>query len=346
MIFDAFLMTAAPSVSCPEVERLARALYGISATARTLSSERDGNFHLQTDAGDQYVFKVSNPAEDPVVTNFQTEALFHIAAMNPALPVQRIKRGLDGRSEMHVRFGADSSRVVRMFTYLDGVPLNTVERSAAQRRNLAQCLARIGLALRDFAHPGADHELAWDIKHASRIRTLFEYIADVERRSLTERFLDNFEEHALPVLPALRWQVIHNDLNPNNVLVNVEDHSSVAGILDFGDMVRAPLINDLAVAAAYQLSQSPDPFDTAIEFIKAYHAVLPLQKPEVEILFDLIAVRLVIGAAITGWRARCHPENSSYLLRNNAMFWSRLEHFSTFPRTDVQQRLLRACHLE
>ncbi len=42
----------------------------------------------------------------------------------------------------------------------------------------------------------------------------------------------------MPQLAGLRHQVIHNDLNLHNVLVDPKDGARVAGVIDFGDMVR------------------------------------------------------------------------------------------------------------
>ncbi|WP_449376157.1 phosphotransferase [Bosea thiooxidans] len=58
----------------------------LAGEASELTGERDRNYHLR--AGDaHYVLKVSNPAEDPQVIDFQTRALLHIAAVDPGLPV-------------------------------------------------------------------------------------------------------------------------------------------------------------------------------------------------------------------------------------------------------------------
>jgi Ser/Thr protein kinase RdoA (MazF antagonist) len=40
----------------------------------------------------------------------------------------------------------------------------------------------------------------------------------------------------------LRRQVIHSDLHGDNVLTVSDDENRIAGVIDFGDMVRAPLI--------------------------------------------------------------------------------------------------------
>ncbi|MFX5660644.1 phosphotransferase, partial [Acinetobacter baumannii] len=78
--------------------------------------------------------------------------------------------------------------------------------------------ARLDLALAGFRHPAENHDLLWDLKRADRVRGLLAEIPDAERRALPERALDRFVAHVLPVLPALRTQVIHNDFNPHNVL--------------------------------------------------------------------------------------------------------------------------------
>jgi Ser/Thr protein kinase RdoA (MazF antagonist) len=344
---SALLTTTAPACTIEEAQDLVRAHFGIDARARLLTSERDQNFHLATADGDGYLLKIANSAEDPAVTNLQTEALLHVAATNPALPIQRVIPTLDGRYELTRSFGADAAPcVVRLLSYVPGEPLHKTIRTPAQVRQLARCLAELDLALRGFFHPAAGHELLWDLKHAARLRDLVETLPELNRRGIASRFLDRFEQYALPVLPKLRAQVIHNDFNPHNLLVDPNDHERVTGIIDFGDIVHAPLVNDVAVAAAYQVPVEGSPLDAAAEFVAAYHAAAPLEPAEVDILFDLIAVRQVLTVAITEWRANRYPANSAYILRNNPRAWTGLESFSSIPRSDAQALLRRACGME
>ena len=66
----------------------------------------------------------------------------------------------------------------------------------------------------------------------------------------------------LPRLAALRAQVIHNDYHLYNVLVAPDDQARiVTGIIDFGDMVHAPLVGEVATAAAFHMAGSADPFE-------------------------------------------------------------------------------------
>jgi len=70
------------------------------------------------------------------------------------------------------------------------------------------------------------------------------HVADDGLRDLISHCLNEFEQNVLPVFGSLRHQVIHGDLNPGNVLVAENDDEMIAGVIDFGDMVRAPLIID------------------------------------------------------------------------------------------------------
>src|SRR5690606_34005145 len=118
-----------------------------------------------------------------------------------------------------------------------------------QRFNIGRMSARLAWALRDFSHPAADHQTLWDIRNAGMLRDLMAHIPDPSNRALAERFLDRYDSEVSHALPAMRSQVVHNDFNPHNLLVQAAAAESIAGILDFGDMVYTALINDVAVTA-------------------------------------------------------------------------------------------------
>ena len=118
-----------------------------------------------------------------------------------------------------------------------------------------------------------------------------------------------------PHLAMCRWQVVHNDLNPHNVLVDAKNPDRIAGVLDFGDMVRTPLVCDLGVAASYQVEPAAA-LESLVGFTAAYHRVLPLTPLELSLVPDLTATRMLTTICITSWRAARYPENSAYILRN------------------------------
>lgn len=139
------------------------------------------------------------------------------------------------------------------------------------------------------------------------------HVADPACRALAEAALNDIEQRAKPRLAALRRQPIHNDFNLYNLLADPAATHRVAGILDFGDMVEGPLVDETQDALA-----------TIAPFAAAYHTVSPLQEVEAALLLDLVRARLAMVVAIGGWRAARQPDNAPYLLRNNAVSWARL----------------------
>jgi hydroxylysine kinase len=345
---DALFAVSSPKLDAAQARELVRDVYGIEGGATLLSSERDQNFRLDVPGGGPaYVLKISHPAEDPGVTDFHTRAQLQLMAADGALPVPHLLPARGG-DVVHWRDvdGDGLSQAVRLITFLPGVPLHKVERTRRQRRHLGAALARFDQALAGFSHPHASHRLLWDIQHAAQLRPLLALIDGDERHALAKRFLDQYENETMARVAGLRRQVIHNDLNAYNVLVDEHDNDRISAILDFGDMVEAPLVNDLAVACAYQLADSPEPLETAVDCVIAYHRVQPLTDAEIGLLPELIAARLLVTVLITGWRARQHPENSAYILRNNALSWVGLHRLATLAPGRAGDLLFRATRTE
>ncbi|WP_206151260.1 phosphotransferase [Starkeya sp. ORNL1] len=338
------LITTAPAADADNAAAIARDHFGIEAEVSLLTSERDKNFHLVAADGQEYVLKITNSAEDPVVTNFQTEALLHIEARDAGLPVPRVCRTVDGRTELALPLGGET-HTVRLLTYLTGEPQYRAPPSAPQREDLGRCLARLGLALRDFRHPGATHDLLWDISNVGRLRDWLPNIGDTELRELATGFLDRFEDEVRPVQQRQRRQVVHNDFNPHNVLVDPANPVRVTGVLDFGDMVETPLVNDVAIAASYQVAGAHS-LVRAADFVAAYHSVLALHAEEIDILFDLIAMRHVTTITITEWRARLYPENRAYIMRNHPRAAEGLRAFAAIDRDAARRVFRQACGME
>ena len=83
---------------------MAAQYFGLHGNCRLLSGERDLNFQLTCSDGAQYVLKIANAAEDPLVTDFQNQALLHIQQCDPLLPVQRVYPNLGGTYQVPVLF--------------------------------------------------------------------------------------------------------------------------------------------------------------------------------------------------------------------------------------------------
>jgi Ser/Thr protein kinase RdoA (MazF antagonist) len=171
---------------------------------------------------------------------------------------------------------------------------------------------------------------------------MLEAIPEAEHRDAASRILQVFEVQAAVRLDTLRSQVIHNDFNLSNLLVSGEP-AALTGIIDFGDMIHAPLVCDVATAAAYQMLGGGDPLAALCYFVARFHEVLPLTHDEIEVLFDLAAARVVLILAITHWRAQRHPENRAYILRNMIAASDLLLQLNVMSREHTIGRLRNAC---
>lgn len=315
-----------PRFSAADVARIAADLFGIEGTATDLGSERDQTF-LVEGAADAGVVKISNLGEDPATLDLEAEAILHIARTDPELPVARprvISRENGAGAYRTTVDGADGTHFVRLFERLqghDGGP----DLADAAVRDYGATHARLNLALRGFFHPAAGRELLWDLAHAARLRPLTRAIADGRRRGLVESVLDRYDARVSPRWPRLRAQVVHGDLNLDNLLL---DHTGrISGIVDFGDVGHTAQVGDFAIALASIIRGRPldDIFRVARIAIDGYASRVPFEPEELEVLGDLVATRLAAIVVISAWRVARYPENAEYIQAWDADSWRLLE---------------------
>ncbi len=342
---DDILETQSPSFTIEQVKDIANKLYGLTGNLLPLASERDQNFRISTEAGDQFVIKIANSAEDPAIIDMQLKALEHIAIVDPTLPVPEVLVSSNGLAIEQIQAENGANHSIRILTYLSGAPPKDDPTDHALLRPMGACLARLGLALRGFFHPTANYELLWDLKHTSKLRQYLPYVTDANHHELVSYFLDRFDRNVLPLIPKLRAQVVHNDFVPDNILVAENDPGCIVGIVDFGDMTHTLLINDLAATIAPMLLEHTDPVGVAAEILAGYHELVPLEETELRILYDLIAARLAMLNVIASWRATIHPYNRDYITGGMNETWSLLEAWRAQNPKDVTKKFFRVCGL-
>ena len=171
------LNEAPPNCSAEFARDLLHRTYGIDGQANQLACERDQIFTVKTESDAGFVLRLTNPAEDRQVTNFQTEAMVHLNKQAPELPVPRVVPGENGDAEIEVSLPDGRPSIARLITLLPGVALATVpERNPGVRASMADHIAKMGFAFRGFFHPAANHELLWDMKHALKLRRFLPYL--------------------------------------------------------------------------------------------------------------------------------------------------------------------------
>lgn len=342
-IVQQMLTSTPPAFSGPQVMDIALTHFGIQALgAAPLVSERDQNFRLDSTEGQRFTLKISNRAEREAVVDFQNQALLHIAEQDPTLPIPRVIAALSGAHYCHVTCDG-YSYFVRVLSWLDGRVLHNAVADAGLSERMGRLLARLGLALQGFEHPGSNPSSLWDMKRAGGLRQLLPHIEDPGLSAMIGRVLDRFDTCVQPLLPKLRKQVIYSDMNLDNVLLDEADAGRISGLIDFGDLVCSPLVIDPAIAAAYQLSGSDDPLAGALPLLAGYHAVRPLLEHELRLLPDLIMTRLVTSLLIGNHRATLFPDNRDYLLTSFKPAKNALAALGRQAPAQIGDRILDAC---
>jgi hydroxylysine kinase len=312
----AVIATEKPNFSDNEAIGLIRTHYDLEVSVKRLLSERDQNFQLNTPDGQQFVLKIANSGEDPQVANFHNKALLHLQTYaehhQKHINSPQILLTNDGAAHFIIN-SAEEQHIARVVSFIAGAPLADRLPSATLCRSMGIFFAELGLALEHFTHPGSNHSLLWDMQKALGVRELLQFVPGRSTCELIDTTLCEFEDLALPLFPSLRAQVIHNDLNPDNILTDPQNPDKIIGVIDFGDMLQAPLVIDVAIAASYLRKLDGNPLALVAEFVSGYHSVVPLSSDEIDILFTLIKTRLAVSIVMLHWRAALKDENDPYL---------------------------------
>ncbi len=307
------------AVAAEAVHDVLQQHYGLRGELQAIAGERDQNFRLTRNDGQCFIVKIAHEDEALETLAFQSAVISHIHLRAPKLALSLEVPNHDNNTITPVVFANGSQRFMRVNEFIAGVAMCDVPRSSQTRHGVGKLAADLAAALQDFRTAFEPPALLWDIQQASALLPHVENFPP-DKRSLVETVLHRFLNDVFPWADVLRNSVIHNDLNLHNLFVDAQDHSVISGVIDFGDMVRAPLVNDLAIATAYQLDPA-QPLQSILEVALAYHGLFPLQRFEVDHLCTLVAMRFVLTVVITHWRSQLHPENAPYILRNAPSAW-------------------------
>lgn len=313
--------------------------YHLGGRLERLPTEKDDTFRLRTDSTD-YLVKVSPPDEAPMVVEFQTAAMRFLEDAAPELPVQRVQLAVDGADRVVIELNDGRTRLLRVFRFVAGVTLMSTNPDSEQLTKVGEMLGRVDVALENFAHPGDQRVLVWDIRHFYQLTGLVEHTPSAEHRQLAHEVFRLFDAAIGPRLGHLETQVIHGDYSPHNVVVDPRSQDFVIGVIDFGDTVRSALIFDPAVCVANLLGRAPDqPWRDPCAFVAGYEHVRPIKDSELPLLPVAGLARLTLRALITNWRAERVPERRDYLLSHAKDDWLNVERAMAVPLDDVIAQL-------
>lgn len=298
------------------VSAAAARVAGLTGAPQLLAGEHDVNARVGA-----HIVKLYAPGTDPAVLDLQDAALRHLAGKPAGAYVPVLVASAPADPDC-----GDHPGPVRVLGWFDGTVWADIGRPTPdQLRQLGRIVAEVDAALADLSHPAQDRHLLWNLTTAAEQLAHTDALVDDEQRCVVENVLRHFASSVSPRLAQLPSQLLHNDANDLNVVVG--DDGAVHGLIDFGDMVRAPRICGLAIACAYATFAQPHPVRDILPLVAGYHEVSPVSEEELALLLDLVRARLATCLAMAAWQSLAQPENA-HLRTSEQSAWrvlSRLE---------------------
>ena len=308
------LRSSPPSFGVAEGERIVRDVYGLAVSVHPLPGERDCNFRVHTGDSREFVLKILDVASDSESIDCLVRVLAHVGEQDPHLPVPRLYPTLHGLEVG--RFVRDETEYATcLVSYLPGTLLAESSPSKSLLLEVGVVLGRLDRALQGFFHRSLNRRLAWDVRRLPELMEFARLIEPTDVRRLVET-VDADMRAALPRLRSLRNQAVHGDCHPGNLLVG-EDGRSISGILDFGDMIHAPLIFEPAIAMSESLTEAIAPADALADILRGYVRIQPLNTEEVDLLYRVVTARHAVTILLHAWRCR-HDASGAEILKGAA----------------------------
>ncbi|MDX9666339.1 aminotransferase [Pseudomonas sp. P5_152] len=301
---------ASPQVSAEQALELLREHYGLSGTLQSLGSQQDLNYRLDSDQG-RFVLKICRGDYAALELEAQHAALKHLAT-RPGLHVPRVIAAKSGADLLTLELAGQSLHV-RLLDYIDGQSLTHLDHLGHEVvAGFGRLCGEMDLALAGFTHPGLERTLQWDARHASALTEhLLPVIGDPQQRELISAAALHAEQRLRPLQAKLPVQAIHMDITDDNVVWtrDAQRHWQLQGVIDFGDLIRTWRITDLSVTCAALLHHADGDPMVILPAVRAYHAVNPLQREELQALWPLIVARAAVLVLSGEQQVSIDPQN-------------------------------------
>jgi 4-aminobutyrate aminotransferase-like enzyme/Ser/Thr protein kinase RdoA (MazF antagonist) len=335
----------APQVSEAQAEQLLSTHYGLTARAESLGSNQDKNF-LVFDAADQVlgVLKIANPAFTATELAAQDAAAETIAKAEPTLRVSVPLPNLAGEVHTEVANLLEGTAHVRLLRFLSGGTLVGAGYLApAVVAGMGELAGRVSRALADFAHPGLDRALQWDLRYGHDVvHALVSHVPDPSQRERLTSAASEAWSRIAPLVDQLPRQAVHLDLTDANVVATRADGSARRpdGIIDFGDLSDTWAVSEVAVTLSSVLGHPGASPTSILPGIKAFHAVRPLSLAEADAIWPLLVLRTAVLIVSGAQQVVLDPDNE--YLTNQSDDETRMFDQATSVPMDVMTAVIRA----
>ena len=297
--------------------------------------------YLVTAKDAQYIFKTYPSTKNTFsLINAECLALIHLqqkGGCKTPIPIPFVSG--EYVNKIHIN---NQEKCCRMLSFLPGSFLGDIKPNKSLMANLGAFLADLNQKLDGF-HSDAirARNYDWDLQNLTLNRKHISAIPDPKQRRIVAYFFQKFDLLVAPCIPELRKAYIHSDFNEWNVLA---EGDQALGLIDFGDIVYSPLINEVATALCYLSYDKDTFFDWTTPFLKAYHKIIPLKKKEIGLLYYLIATKLCISVCQSAKARLLQPENK-YASVSEKNAWKMLHKLLILNPISVENHFMQALGL-
>ncbi len=332
-------------ISDAEITRLAKVFYGLNlVNIKRLEGEVDFNFCIKTDQNTCFVLKISRPTMEIQQVEFEAAIIQHLTAQDFPFDLPTIIQTCNERNFGTFQDKSGDTRYIRLQSWITGQMVKAVTpRTNSLMLSWGRVCGHLSKSLQGFDHIDAHRFYKWNPSETLYSRDLATYFQKEEENELAHYFWNDFERNTLPQLGKLRKSVNHNDAHELNLLANNDlYHPQITGVIDFGDALYCETINELAIACAYAGMNWEDPLSAISLVVQGYHEIFPLEEQEIEVLYSLIAARLLITVASAAHNKHLEPENV-YLQISERPAWDLLRKWKNYAPSFVKYTLRQAC---
>ena len=330
-------------ISIKEILKILELNFDVKGSVKELDGEVDYNFKVESKCGKNYLLKISGPNFESDYIDFQINLLEYLNK-NCEIEIAKSELTIEGSRSCIVKDGLGRDRCVRLLSWVEGrlwSSVNPINKSL--RKELGYKAAILSNSLINFKHSFSKREIEWDISNSLWVEDHLDKF-DTDQKKILKTFIIDFKKN-LPLYNDLTKSIIHNDINDNNIIVSNDLlNPSVKSIIDFGDSVYTQTINDLAVTCSYGIMNVNDPLAACCEIISGYYNISSITDNELKLLYNLIAMRLVISVTKSLINRFKEPDNK-YLLISEKPAWELLKKWVEVDSEFAYYSYRKACDL-
>ncbi len=250
------------------------------------------NYWIADDAGNEYILKEYELAEEELVA-FTVAVLAFLERSDVRMPVPRPVLNISGTA-----YTRQPENILVMFHWIEGAPMRSIDARIAEELGEAVCILDTALWKFHRTHEVDCAKYESSIWSVTNIHTFDEDLEDMKHLLGTsygsiKETISYFDDVHPIIQDTLSKSLIHNDINPGNVLY--DRNGNLAGIIDFTEMCHTYRICEVGVALAYIMQISGNEYlATGRGFINGYTRSYDLSEFEKTYLLLFIKLRLSI----------------------------------------------------